>query len=281
MSFVQSFSAVTPPPRYDAVPWTQVQVWESETEDGTYALIDTQAIAVDATPASPNTVSVTTNDAVFAVGWYRIRFVDGSGNLSNYTSPVLAPAGGDDGVYFTVAELRARFTEVTEAKYSDAKVAEAIALAEEAFEDAADVAFITRTATSVVSTDEAARVSLPHNRVTSVTSVTGATSGAQTLTDLRITGGSYLVGVAWPVNEDLTVVYEHGYDDLPLRVSQAVMLLARTWLINGPIDSRASQVSTGDGGVINLSTPGQFGAEFGLPEVDATLRLYRHHALVL
>lgn len=184
--------------------------------------------------------------------------------------------------YFTVADLRARFTEVTSLKYADAVVDDAIELAEEAFEHAADMAFITRDATSVVSTDVPSRLSLPHNRVTAVTSVTGATSGVLDVSDARITGGSYLTLAAnWPTAEDLTVVYEHGYTTPPLRVKQAVMLLARTWLINGPIDARASQLSTGDGGVINLSTPGQFGAVFGIPEVDATLQQYKHVDLVL
>lgn len=177
--------------------------------------------------------------------------------------------------YFTSEDLRARFPEVTEVKYPDAKVDAAIELAEQAFEHAADVAFTTRTATVVASTDVSSRLSLPNNRVTSITSATGTSSGTVDLDGLRIVGGSYVTG-SWPVSEDVTVVYEHGYSEPPLRVVQAVMLLARTWLINGPIDSRASQLSTGDGGVINLATPGQFGSKFGIPEVDATLQDYRN-----
>lgn len=280
MTYVQSFSAVTPPPRYDDVPWTELEVWEAEEEDGTYALIDTVAIDEDATPDTPNTVSITTTEATLAVGWYRIRFLDGSGNVSNYTAPVLAPAGGGDGVYFTVAELRERFPELTVEKYSDAKLAAWIAAAEEAFEHVADVAFIPRTATEVVSTDVTSRLSLPNNRVRSLTSATGVSTGTIDVADARIIGGSYVTG-SWPVGEDITVVYEHGYATVPLPVKNAVMLLARTWAINGPIDSRATQLSTGDGGVINLATPGMFGAEFAIADVDRVLRDYRHHDLVL
>lgn len=184
--------------------------------------------------------------------------------------------------YFTAAELRARFPEVTTEKYANGVVEDAIELAEDAFEHAADMAFITRTATTVMSTDVASRLSLPNNRVTGITSVTGATSGVLDVSDARIVGGSYVViSSNWPVDESLTVIYEHGHTTPPLRVARAVMLLARTWLINGPIDSRASQLPTGDGGVINLSTPGQFGAVFGIPEVDATLQQYKHVDLVL
>jgi len=106
MTYVQSFSEVTPPPRYDAIAWTQVEIWESATATGTFVLIDTKAIPVDSTPDSPNTVQITTTLATLPVGWYRFRFKDGVPNYSNYTAPVLAPAGADGSTYFTVAELQ-------------------------------------------------------------------------------------------------------------------------------------------------------------------------------
>lgn len=187
-----------------------------------------------------------------------------------------------DSPYFTAAELRTKYAEITVPLYADGVVNEAIALAEDVLEEACDVAFTPRTATVVVSTDVAGRLVLPKNRVTSVTSVTGATTGAITLTDLRIVGGSYLVlPASWPVDENLTVVLTHGYATVPRRVKRAAKLLARQELIRGPVDDRATQLSVGDGGVINLSTPGVRGANTGIPEVDATIQQYKRVALVL
>lgn len=184
--------------------------------------------------------------------------------------------------YFTVAELRARFPEVTEAKYDDDTVTDAIVLAEEAFEDAADIAFITRTTTASVSTVYSNTVTLPRNRVTAITAVSGSTSGTLDLDGLLYPGGSIVENTAgWPTGELLTVTFEHGYTTPPERVKRAVMLLARTWLVRGPVDDRATQMSAPDGGVINLSTPGSFGAVFGIPEVDATLAEYRHKGVMI
>lgn len=100
MSYVQSFSRVTPPPRYDDVAWTTLEIWESATKTGTYELIETQSIAADPTPDEPDTIAVTTTLATLPVGWYEFRF-NTSGSYSNYTRPVLAPRGsilgpGDD-----------------------------------------------------------------------------------------------------------------------------------------------------------------------------------------
>lgn len=106
MSTVQSFSAVTPPPRYDSVPWATVEILEAAVDAGPFALIDTQAIAVDPSPESPNSVPVTTSFATLEIGWYRFRFVDGFGNVSTYTDPVVAPAGALSALYCTPSDVR-------------------------------------------------------------------------------------------------------------------------------------------------------------------------------
>lgn len=275
MTYVQSFSAVTPPPRYDAVAWTHLEVWESDAEDGTFALIDTQVIAVDATPASPNTVQVTTTDAVLPEGWYKFRFKDSTPNYSNFTEAVLAPAGSDGTTYFTVAELRARFSELTAEDYSDAVVAEAIALAVEAFEKAADVAFVPRTETiTMTASTYPWRLDLPRQKVTEVSAITGSASGAITV-DGQLVGGAFINTTAWAPTETLTVTLTHGYDEPPEEVRWAVMLLARAILIRSPSDDRRTQLPTEGGGVINLATPGMFGAEFAIADVDRVLRQYR------
>lgn len=180
--------------------------------------------------------------------------------------------------YFTPDELRARFTTVTEDKFSDDLVAAKIALAEETIERACDVAFIPREATAAVtSVDGSGLLSLPNNRVREVTDVASSTSGDLDASTARIVAGGYLerATAGWPAGETITVTYTHGYDEPPLRILEAAKLYARTLILDGPIDKRATQMPAADGGVINLLTPGLRGSITGIPEVDAAIAQYR------
>lgn len=282
MTYVQSFSAVTPSPRYDAVAYTDLEIWESETETGTFVLIDTQAIAEDPTPASPNTIQVTTTLAAFPVAYYKFRFKDATPNYSNFSAPELAPAGADGTSYFTVAELRTRFSDGDLDDYSDAQIQDAIDLAVESYEREAGIAFVPRQATATITELADARtIRLPRRPVRSITTATGATTGEIDVSEARIKGRLVTLPAAWPSGEDIEVVYQHGRDAPPLRTIRATQLLARTWLINGPVDHRATQIAAAGGGVINLSTPGKFGAVFGIPEVDAALAADRDKAYAI
>ncbi len=64
-------------------------------------------------------------------------------------------------------------------------------------------------------------------------------------------------------------MFEHGLNAPDMTVSEAVLTLAKTHLVRGPITDRATQIPVDAGGVINLATPGLLGSWFGIPEVDA------------
>jgi hypothetical protein len=183
--------------------------------------------------------------------------------------------------YPTVAELRARFPNpLTDAtKYPDATVQEAIDLAVESFEHAADVAFAPRTETLTLTSSQAGQLIIPRNKVTTVTSITGSTSGTITVDGQLIGGTVFANANGWDTTETLTVEVTHGYADTPLEVKWAVGILARKRLLRGDLDDRATQL-VDNGGVVNLATPGLFGSEFGIPEVDAVLRRYQYVALI-
>ena len=84
MAFTRSFENFKPPRRFDSVPFETVEVRESATENGTYATIETIALSpVDTDPATPASRNFTTDEAVEAVGWYVIRWVDGGGAFSD------------------------------------------------------------------------------------------------------------------------------------------------------------------------------------------------------
>ncbi len=107
MTYIQNFVAITPSPRYGGIAYTDIEIFEAgpDAPDGPFTLIDTQPIAIDPTPATPNTISLETTLAEFPVGWYRFRFKD-AGSLSQYTDAVLAPASGDGTMLVTLAMVK-------------------------------------------------------------------------------------------------------------------------------------------------------------------------------
>jgi hypothetical protein len=95
---IVSFEEYTPPARFDSIPWTLIKIEESDTgvlSDATvWATIETVAISslpggVDADPSDPTTRNFTTDNASDTPDlWYRITFIDGSGNVSLPSVPV-------------------------------------------------------------------------------------------------------------------------------------------------------------------------------------------------
>lgn len=111
MGEVVSFVGYTPPARYDAVPWTDVQIEEAPASTGDWTLIETLSfIPVDVDPAHPETRSFTTNQGTAPELWYRVIYVDGSANLSAPTSPVqnvtIVPTYATVDELFRVLKLR-------------------------------------------------------------------------------------------------------------------------------------------------------------------------------
>jgi hypothetical protein len=89
--FTHSFRDTYPPARFDNVPWTRVLVEQSADGATAWTQIDDQAIAVDATPDSPNPIDLTVTGTLERA-WFRFRFRDAAGTLSAYTAAVLSPS---------------------------------------------------------------------------------------------------------------------------------------------------------------------------------------------
>ncbi len=173
--------------------------------------------------------------------------------------------------YFTVADLRARYTDLN-AK-TDAELEAALLDAEEAIEDAADVAFVRRQRTQSFTGDGSFyfRADRPQIRLVVACTIDGLAVELPT-----IFGKWWLRrAVGWPTNANVAVAYQHGYDAPPRQIRRAAMILTHEWALRGPVDQRATQIPTGDGGAINLATPGLLGSIFGLPEVDVAVKQYR------
>lgn len=106
MAQVITFVDYTPAPRYDATAWAEVEI--QETDDpvaGTWTTIDTITLSpVDSDPTEPATRSFTTENASDTLElWYRLVFIDDTGDEQQPTAPIqnVAPATA----YATVNEL--------------------------------------------------------------------------------------------------------------------------------------------------------------------------------
>jgi hypothetical protein len=100
----------TPPARYDTLPWTQARMQESANGSTGWTTIETFSfIEIDPDPKDPATRSFTSENGTLATGWYRIQWVDGSGDtedsdpVPNIPLPPWAPSVRD-----IAAKLRAR-----------------------------------------------------------------------------------------------------------------------------------------------------------------------------
>lgn len=160
---------------------------------------------------------------------------------------------------------------------------------EEAFEHACRVAFVPRTATNELhngtgTTDLLVKWSNP-------TAVSGASVGVKgsrvALTadqlatiDVESTGVVYYPA-GWPCGRNNVVVsYTHGYAVCPGRVKRAALLTTRRFLLDSPVNDRATSVQNPDGTSSFLVTAGVRGAILDIPEANSVIAEYEQSGLV-
>jgi len=108
MAEVVTFVDYRPPARYDSLAWTQAQIQESVAVDGVYAVLETKTLSpLDADPSAPMLRSFTTELGTGLGYWYRIVFLDATGDTSQPTTPVQNVAGSTSAPhsYVDAAEL--------------------------------------------------------------------------------------------------------------------------------------------------------------------------------
>lgn len=260
MAQVITFEDFRPPPRYDATPWTNVRIEESSDydsaapDDATWATIDTVALSpADSDPADPASRDVTTENADDAAGlWYRLTFVDGSGDealpaapLQNLVDPLTAAVATTD-------ELAARLGIVFTAEERD-RAEILLALASNVIRDAVqqqigltEDGVLTRPGT----TDS--RIPLPGWPVVSVASVAlnGTTMGGWYVSGNELVRDGFSILIDGVVNssdavissgfgyerDTLTITYTHGYANPPALVKQtALEMCVRVWVNPGNV----------------------------------------------
>ena len=190
---------------------------------------------------------------------------------------------------FSVAEARTfgRRELADQNTYSDADILNAEAEIREAFEQVCGVAFIPATTEQYLDGSGTSSLLLSQAKVQAITAgviydadmVARETFDATDLADLAIYGDGRLTRRtkgSWPRgdrNIKLTIV--HGYPVCPQEIRRAAIKVAIAKLVPSDLGDRATYMSDGNM-TFSLSTAGRFGAEYGLPEVDATLARYSH-----
>lgn len=93
---VVTFINYTPPPRADLLPWTAVRIEEAPASTGPWTPLETVTLSpVDTDPLQPRSRTVTTELATLPTGWYRLAFIDASGDEATATPPVQNLPTGD------------------------------------------------------------------------------------------------------------------------------------------------------------------------------------------
>lgn len=83
MGFVVTLRGVTPPPRDDGEPFTQLRLEEATSETGPWTPIITTTLApVDTDPTKPLSRNITTDNATLENGYYRAVFIDADGDIA-------------------------------------------------------------------------------------------------------------------------------------------------------------------------------------------------------
>lgn len=192
------------------------------------------------------------------------------GQLQTMTSRVEIVGG----FLFTVAEARALKPLGNAEMYPLAALLTARTLAEQTLEEVCNVAFVPR-----YRRERAIPVRHGHVRVKgrdirairdltvddvalTVDELAAITVPREfTIAGVSKTGSRYVIG------------YEHGHDFPPEQARRIALRLAKRYLVETPIDERASSMTTDDG-TISLVTPGLRGMLFDIPEANAFVQVY-------
>jgi hypothetical protein len=111
MAQVLTLEDFVPVARYDATPWTQARIEESDTatlsDTTVWTVIETFTLSpVDADPSDPAPRSFTTELASDEMDlWYRVVFIDATADEAAPTSPIQNTDPDDSPTYSSVGEL--------------------------------------------------------------------------------------------------------------------------------------------------------------------------------
>lgn len=178
---------------------------------------------------------------------------------------------------FSVDQARRREALQDVGEFPDVEMRIAHDLTLEALQDACGVSFVPRRSRIRIDGSGQTGLILPKPLAREVTwiAINGTALTVEELEEVK----TYDSGVlrrssVWPCGlQNIEVDFVHGHSSPPARIAQAALRLAEHWLIETSIPDRATVLNT-DQGSFALVTAGVRGAEFDIPEVNATVRAY-------
>lgn len=234
-------------------------------DDGTAVVTDAAATR---TSAGVFTYTVTPAQAADLDLWSVAWTATFGGQAQTFTDRI--EVAGD--VLFTIAQALA--TDGLSTKTS-AQIIEKRTLVEGLLEQACGVAFVPRYGKTTVSGNGRSTLMLPP-RTTAIRSVTLDGTTVDT-SEMRVLASGEVYYPSWWTQgyANYVIAYEHGYSDGPERMAagDAALTWAKSLLLSGPIDDRATGTAT-EFGNITLATPGMRGSVSGIPAVDAFIQNY-------
>lgn len=185
-----------------------------------------------------------------------------------------------DDPYFTPEEARAQEPALaSEEAYPDELIDAMREAVEQALEHACGVAFVTRTATDERHDGPGSSDLLldwPRVQDVSAASVGGSSITGDALTGLvpYRDGRVYYSGGWVSGRGNVLITYTHGYEAVPGRVKRAAIILTKRFLVQSPVNDRATQLVNSDGTTQWLVTAGVRDAIFDIPEANAVVEEY-------
>lgn len=179
------------------------------------------------------------------------------------------------GHHFTLSQARALKPMNDEIAYPTARLLEARTLAETALEDACMTAFVPRYFRWRLDGSGRYNLMLPRSRPLTITSAT-VDGTALTVGDLAVyDDGRVYSPNGWTSGQsNIVIAGTYGYRFPPPRVARASMLLAKRFIVDSPVNDRATSLTTEDGTTSYLVTAGVRSAVFDVPEANACVELY-------
>lgn len=178
------------------------------------------------------------------------------------------------GFMFTVNGARALKPLDNTVSYPLESILAARTLAEMALEETCAVAFVPRFHRETLGGKGTTKLftgqPLPR-RVISAT-IAGTALNAGELAELQVDPARGFIWrpAGWPAGErNVVIEYEHGHPSPPANGPRAALLLAKRYLVDSPVNDRATTLINQDGTTQFLVTAGVKGAVFDLPEVNA------------
>lgn len=179
---------------------------------------------------------------------------------------------------FSVAQARTKSPLQDATTYPASSIVFYRGLAEQALEDILGFSVVPRYRQDIATITGSGLLMLPRRKLRNILWITQAGLTVPVLVGLRLFDGGlvYTPGLwqwySW-WSQPIEIGYEEGLDSCPYRISNALLLLARRWVVESPWDERMTSFRSREGGDLEILTA-DHSNPFDIPEIVAIAGAY-------